>query len=155
VGVVISYRLDRFFYLLVGRPWAILRPVFFPLFLLLRLLSANHQIHYRANIGKGLHILHPALGVVVSGKAIIGQNLILTGGNCIGGRESLQDGDLCLGDDVSLGANAVVLGPISIGDDVVIGAGAVVIDSAPSQVVLVGVPARVIRPKISVESDRF
>jgi serine O-acetyltransferase len=46
-----------------------------------------------------------------------------------------------LGNHVSLGANAVVLGPVIIGDNVNIGAGAVVINDAPDNCFLVGVPA--------------
>lgn len=149
-GVILSYRLDRFFYLLAGKAWPVLRPFFFPLFLLLRLVSANHQIHYQADIGKGLRILHPVLGIVVSARTIAGEGLILTGGNCIGGRETLQHGDIRIGNHVSVGANAVILGPISIGDQVAVGAGAVVVHSAPNGVTLVGVPAKIIKEKTSL-----
>ena len=98
-----------------------------------------------ADIGKGLKILHGGLGVVINGHTVAGKNLLLTGGNCIGGREHLEYGDLVLGDDVSLGANAIVLGPIIIGNHVRIGAGAVVIEDASDNSVLVGVPAKMIR----------
>lgn len=143
-GVLISYRLDRFFFLLFGSAWAVGRVFLMPLWWLLRLLSANHQIHYRADIGKGLRILHPALGIVVSGYAVAGERLILTGGNCIGGRKSLQFGDLMIGDNVQLGANAVILGPVRVGSHTYIGAGAVVVHDTDGGVVLVGVPAKVL-----------
>jgi serine O-acetyltransferase len=144
-GVIISYRLDRFGFLLLKKNWPAFRLLFFPLFLVLRLLSYNHEIHYAASIGKGLKILHPALGIVVSGKLIAGDKLVLTGGNCLGGRATLTYGDFVIGDDVSIGANAVILGPLTVGNHVEIGAGAVVIESAPGNVVLVGVPAKVIK----------
>jgi serine acetyltransferase len=144
-GVHVAYRLDRFFYLLLGKPWGGLRVLFYPLFLLLRLLSSPHQIHYTADIGKGLRILHPVLGIVVSGKTIAGENLVLTGGNCIGGREAMAHGDIVIGHNVRLGANAVVLGPARIGNSVIIGAGAVVVDSIPDSVVVAGVPAKIIK----------
>jgi len=76
------------------------------------LLDARHEIHYQANIGKGLMILHASLGVVISKYAVCGEHFMLTGGNCIGGRKALKPGDVYLGNHVSLGANAVVLGPI-------------------------------------------
>ena len=82
-------------------------------------------------------VLHPGLGVVVSGSTIAGENLTLTGGNCIGIRQSVNTGELVLGDGVYLGANAVVLGPVKIGNQVVIGAGAVVIHDAPDHAILV------------------
>lgn len=141
-GIIVSYRLDRFFYLAVGKPWVMLRALFFPFWLALRVLSGAHQIHYRANIGKGLRILHSVLGIVISGHAVIGKNLILTGGNCIGGKDALRPGDLVVGDNVVLGANAVIIGPVKVGSNVTIGAGAVVIKDALDGSVLVGVPAR-------------
>jgi serine O-acetyltransferase len=137
-GMIASYRLDRFFYLLVGETWTVIRIAFFPLFLIFRVLSASHEIHYRAQISRGLRILHGNLGIVVSGHAVIGQNLTLTGGNCIGER---KPGEIVVGDNVSLGANAVILGPIRIGSHVQIGAGAVVVKDAEDHSILVGVPA--------------
>ena len=140
--VVISYRLDRCGYLLFAGGWTVVRIFCLPLFIFLRVLGANHDIHYRANIGKGLRVLHPVLGVVVNGYAVIGRELILTGGNCIGGRQTLTPGSLNMGDGVTLGANAVILGPLALGNNVSVGAGAVVIESHPGDVVLVGVPAK-------------
>src|SRR5689334_4036046 len=83
-GIILSYRMDRFFYLLMGDAWAAIRLFFFPCFLMLRWISAPHEIHYRSKIDRGLKILHGALGIVVSGNAVIGKRLTLTGGNCIG-----------------------------------------------------------------------
>ena len=140
--VTISYRLDRFFYLLFARYYVVIRVLLFPFFVLFNLLGSRHEIHYQANIGKGLKILHASLGVVVSKYAVCGEHLTLTGGNCIGGRTAMKAGDVWLGNHVSLGANAVVLGPVRIDDRCVIGAGAVVIKDAPADSVLVGVPAR-------------
>jgi serine O-acetyltransferase len=141
-GVVVSYRLDRFFYNLFGNSWGFIRMFFFPLFLFFRLISVPHEINYGADIGKGLQILHPSLGIVISKYAIIGEQLTLTGGNCIGGRKSLRYGDLLLGKNVTMGANAVILGPLRLGDNTIIGAGAVVIHSSPGGEILIGVPAQ-------------
>ena len=46
-----------------------------------------------------------------------------------------------------IGTGAKVLGPITIGDDVRIGANAVVIDDVPSGATVVGAPARIVRDK--------
>jgi serine acetyltransferase len=142
--VVAAYRLGRFCYLLFGPAWGGIRLVFQPLALLLRPWLGACEIHYGSDIGPGLKILHPALGVVVSKHARIGRNCVLVGGNCLGGRKRMQAGDLMIGDGVLVGANAVVLGPARIGDGVRIGAGAVVVGDAPDRAVLVGVPARVV-----------
>ena len=141
-GVLASYRIDRFFYLLVGEWWALGRLLLFPFFVLLKLMSASHEINYKADIGKGLKILHPTLGIVITGYAIIGNHLTLVGGNCIGQRKALERGDLVLGDSVTLGANAVVLGPVRVGNNVTVGANAVVVQDADDNSVLIGVAAR-------------
>lgn len=142
LSVNVSYRLDRALYLLLGESYVVLRLLLFPLWLLLRVLGSRHEINYRADIGRGLRVMHAGLGVVVSAYAICGENLVLTGGNCIGGRKPLKRGDLILGNNVSLGANAVVLGPLRLGDGVSVGAGAVAVKDAPPGAVLVGVPAK-------------
>jgi acetyltransferase-like isoleucine patch superfamily enzyme len=50
-----------------------------------------------------------------------------------------------IGDDVWIGANAVILPGVTIGSHAVIAAGAVVTKDVPSQTVVGGVPARVIK----------
>lgn len=138
----VTYRFDRTCYLLLGKSWVVVRPLCFPVFLGFRLMGGRGDIHYRADVGQGLLVLHPELGVVISGHAVIGRNLVLTGGNCIGIRGDTRDERFIIGDHVTLGANAVVVGPVQIGDRVTIGAGAVVVHDAPDDVVMVGVPAK-------------
>jgi len=50
-----------------------------------------------------------------------------------------------LGDNVSVKAGAKILGPITIGDNVTVGANAVVTKDVPANCVVAGVPARIIR----------
>jgi serine O-acetyltransferase len=52
-----------------------------------------------------------------------------------------------IGDDVIIGSGAEVLGGIIIGNNVTIGANAVVTQSVPDNVVVGGIPARVLREK--------
>lgn len=56
-----------------------------------------------------------------------------------------DEGEPVLGDRVQVGVGARVLGGITIGDDVVIGANAVVVKDVPPNCVVAGVPARIIR----------
>ena len=50
-----------------------------------------------------------------------------------------------IGKNVSIGSNATILGGITIGDDALIGAGAVVTKDVPSEAIVVGNPARIIK----------
>jgi serine O-acetyltransferase len=145
---VASYRLERALFLAAGPAWRIVHPPLRPLVGLVR--PGTVDIHCEASIGHGMLIAHPALGLVISAHAVIGERAVLTGGNCIGVRRELAAGDqLRIGNDVTLGANAVVLGPIRVGDSVVIGAGAVATHDVPDGAVLRSPPALLHRPQDS------
>ena len=94
----------------------------------------------QAQIGGGLYIPH-GVGIVVGGTTVIGEDCTLLQGVTLG--EARFDRDDCptVGDRVTCGAGAKILGGISIGDDAFIGAGAVVLDDVPAGHVAVGVPA--------------
>lgn len=97
-----------------------------------------------AQIGAGLRIGHPA-GIVISGKAKIGQNLFIQNCVTIGTRDHEKwDANVVIGDSVEIGSGAKILGNISVGDYAKIGANAVVLTNIPEGGTAVGVPARVI-----------
>lgn len=61
-------------------------------------------------------------------------------------RDALEDGaPITIGDDCWIGAHAVINPGVTLGDRVVVGSGAVVTKSFPSDVVIAGVPAKIIR----------
>lgn len=140
---LLLYRMERGLLNSFGKPYEIIRIVFLPLINLIQAYS-NLDIHYKADVKGGLSILHPSMGVVISGKSIIGANLTLTGGNVIGISRKCTKGEFVIGDNCSLGANAVVLGPVKMGSNIKIGALACVTkDFLESGVTLVGVPAKI------------
>jgi serine acetyltransferase len=143
-SVIISYRIDRSGYLLFGQSWTALRILLVPLNAFLALLGCRHEICWKAEVGKGLRIIHPTLGIVIHGEAVVGKNCVLNGGNSVGARRPIRRGQLVLGDDVIIGIHACVLGPVRIGNGVQIGAGAVVIHDQEDGAVVVGIPARAI-----------
>jgi serine O-acetyltransferase len=100
----------------------------------------------QATIGSGLFLPHAGY-VIVASNATIGRHCTLTQGVTIGhragGRGSSLDSPV-IGNRVYVGPGAAILGPVNVGDDVLIGANAVVIDSVSSRAVVVGNPARVI-----------
>ena len=59
-----------------------------------------------------------------------------------------------IGDNVWVGAGAVILAGVTVGENSIVGAGAVVTKDVPANSIVVGVPARVVR-EITEDDDRF
>jgi serine O-acetyltransferase len=100
----------------------------------------------QASIGPGLFLPHAGY-VIVASNATIGRHCTLTQGVSIGhraGGTELSFASPVIGDRVYVGPGAAILGPVNVGDDVLIGANAVVINSVSSRAVVVGNPGRVI-----------
>ncbi|MGD9014597.1 MAG: serine O-acetyltransferase, partial [Candidatus Omnitrophota bacterium] len=101
------------------------------------------EIHPGARIGRGLFIDH-GMGVVVGETSIIGDNVTLYQGVTLGGTgKQKTKRHPTLGNNVVVGTGAKVLGNITIGDNSYIGANAVVIKDVPPNSTIVGVPGRV------------
>lgn len=96
-----------------------------------------------ADLGGGCVVAH-GVGLVVGGESVTGEDCTLLHGVTLG--EARFDETACprLGDRVTVGAGASVLGGITVGDGAMIGAGAVVLDDVPAGARVAGVPARVI-----------
>ncbi len=110
---------------------------------LVRLLTGI-EIHPGATIGPGLFIDH-GMGVVIGETAELGADVTLYHGVTLGGT-SIEHGKRhpTLGDCVTVGAGAKVLGAISVGDCSRIGANAVVVKPVPANSVVVGVPGEIV-----------
>lgn len=93
-------------------------------------------------LGRRFRIEHHS-GIIINGAARFGDDCIVRNGVTIGVRQTNAPGVPVFGDRVDIGAGAAILGPIHVGDDVAIGANAVVITDVPAQSVAVGVPARI------------
>jgi serine O-acetyltransferase len=104
------------------------------------------EIDVSTVIGEGLYIPH-ATGIVIRGDCIIGKNVTILQGVTIGRNEAAYDGRTIIGDNCKFFAGAKVIGDLVIGDDVTVGANAVVLKDLPSGVTAVGVPARVLPAK--------
>lgn len=148
---IVSHRSAHFFYKL-------------RLFLLARLISqiARHltgiEIHPGAKIGKGLFIDH-GMGVVIGETSIIGDNVLLYQGVTLGGT-GLEKGKRhpTIGNNVVIGTGAKILGNITVGDNSYIGANAVVIKDVPPNSTVVGVPGRITKQdgkKIDISLDHI
>jgi len=100
------------------------------------------EIHPGARIGRRLFIDH-GMGVVIGETAEIGDDVLIYHGVTLGGLSG-QPGKRhpTVGDHVTIGAGAQVLGPILVGRDARIGANAVVVNPVAPGCTVVGIPAR-------------
>jgi len=102
------------------------------------------EIHPGAVIGRRFFIDH-GMGVVIGETTEIGDDVLLYQGVVLGGTSTeKKKRHPTIGNNVVIGAGAIVLGAIKIGDNSKIGAGSVVIKDVPSCSTVVGVPGRVV-----------
>ncbi len=105
------------------------------------------EIHPGAKIGKKLFIDH-GTGVVIGETTVIGDNVTIYQGVTLGGTgKDKGKRHPTIGDNVSIGAGAKILGPINIASGSKIGANAVVLKSTLIDSTAVGIPARIINKK--------
>lgn len=101
------------------------------------------EIHPGAQIGRRLFIDH-GMGVVIGETAEVGDDVLMYHGVTLGGRSMEHvKRHPTIGNNVTIGAGARILGPVNIGDRVQIGANAVVVRDIPAGAVATGVPAKV------------
>lgn len=102
------------------------------------------EIHAGTKIGKGFYIGHWG-GIVINPKAVIGENCNISQGVTIGIINSGEKAGVpTIGDRVYIGPGAKIIGNIKIGNDVAIGANAVVVSDVPDGVTVGGIPAKII-----------
>ena len=112
------------------------------------------EIHPKASIGKNLFIDH-GMGVVIGETSEIGDNVTIYHAVTLGGIspsiKSNEQRDVkrhpTLKNNVVIGSGAQILGPITIGEYAKVGANAVVTHDVPSHAVMIGIPAKNIKPK--------
>ncbi|MBK5219716.1 MAG: serine acetyltransferase [Thermoleophilia bacterium] len=103
------------------------------------------EIHPAAQIGSEFFIDHGA-GVVIGETAVIGRCVTLYQGVTLGGT-GFQRGKRhqTLGDNVTVGSGAKLLGPIAVGDNAKVGANTVVVEDVPPGATVVGNPGHPVR----------
>ncbi len=102
------------------------------------------EIHPGAKIGSGCFIDH-GNGIVIGETTEIGENVTMFQGVTLGGTgKEKGKRHPTIGNNVIIGANAIVLGAITIGDNARIGAASVVTKPVPANTTVVGNPARVL-----------
>jgi serine O-acetyltransferase len=106
----------------------------------------SSDISLTSKIGPGLIIVH-GHDIVIGGAVIIGERCKILNGVTLGNKnlELLVNQQPKIGNDVVIGSGAKLLGDINIGDNVVVGANSVVLRDAPSDVVVAGAPAKIVK----------
>jgi serine O-acetyltransferase len=103
------------------------------------------EIHPAAKIGPEFFIDHGS-GVVIGETAEIGSRVTLYQGVTLGGT-GFQPGKRhpTLGDNVTVGSGAKLLGPIAVGDGAKVGANTVVVEDVPPRSTVVGNPGHPVK----------
>ncbi|MBT9330262.1 serine O-acetyltransferase [Paracidobacterium acidisoli] len=144
--VMVVYRFGRWRYGIRPR---LLRVPFSFLYKLLKPVSeilTGIELPCEVTLGRRFRIDHFG-GIIISGDVVFGDDCVIRNGVTVGLRHTGHRGSPVIGNRVDIGAGAKILGPIHIGDDVAIGANAVVITDVPSNSIAVGIPARILPRK--------
>ncbi len=104
------------------------------------------EIHPAATIGRRFFIDH-GMGVVIGETAVVGDDVMIYHDVTLGGRSLKKvKRHPTVGDRVTIGAGARILGDVTIGDDAQVGANSVVTKDVPAGAVAVGIPAQIREP---------
>ncbi|MBG9979942.1 serine acetyltransferase [Facklamia sp. DSM 111018] len=109
------------------------------------------DVPYTAKIDPTVRLGHNGLGIVMHVDTIVGANTLIMQNVTLGhnfGR-TREDGTTgtspTIGENVFIGANACVLGPVKVGNYAQIAAGSIVLSDVPEYSVVAGVPAKIIK----------
>jgi serine O-acetyltransferase len=144
---LLIYRLgsirSRFTNPLIRKPWGAVH------YVAARLaeLAFGVSIGINVKIGRRFTIEHFGC-IIIHNDVVIGDDVIIRQGVTLGNRRLSAPLDApIIGSRVNIGAGAKILGRLTVGDNVDIGANAVVLDDVPPNCIAVGVPAVIKRKK--------
>jgi serine O-acetyltransferase len=87
-------------------------------------------------------LVHTSFGIMIADGVVIGDDCRIYNGVCLVNKANFRrEGQPRIGNNVTLGVGCKVLGGVTIGDNVVVGANAVVLRDVPSGQMAIGVPA--------------
>ena len=109
----------------------------------------NCHVHYQTQIGGGTVLAYGGVGVIIHKNAVIGENCVIESNVTIGGRNNNPKVPV-IGSNVFVGTGARILGDVHIGDNSIVGANAVVIHDVPANCSVAGIPARILHENIDI-----
>lgn len=107
---------------------------------------------YPNTCGPGLLLPHPGF-IRVDAFCHIGKNCTILPMVLLGKKRPGMDCNIIIGDNCYISAGVTIIGPVKIGNNVIIGAGSVVVKDIPDNVVVAGVPAKIVKVNESVNSS--
>ncbi len=119
-------------------------PYLFHLIRYKRLCGKTHIMIHPNTVGPGLRIYHIGAFTYVKKNAQIGKNCTILQGVVFGDKSGVEE-HVVVGDNCSFGLDAKILGSLTIGDNVKVGANAVVTKDIPSYAIVGGVPGKIIK----------
>lgn len=140
------YRIARYLYLkrIPFIPWLIEKIIF---------LMYNSIVPKTAIIGKNTELVVGGVAVIIHPRSVIGNNVRIGASVTIGGKYPSPNVPV-IGDNVYISTGARILGDVKIGNNAIVGANAVVLEDVPENAVVVGIPAKVIKFRAS-EDKRY
>ena len=143
--VCINYRLGNYAY----RRSNLLLKVLYKLTNFITKIISNSDISARSTIGKSLRLEHGGQGVVIHSSATIGEDARIFHQTTIGiAGKAENEVAAVIGDNISFGAGAKIIGELQIGNDVKVGANTVVTKNLKDGSVVVGSSMRILNQEV-------
>jgi len=143
---MIVYRFGRWRYTITNsflrKPFSLIYKILYKIIQIV----TGIELPCEVELGQNFRIDHFG-EIIISGFASFGDNCVVRNGVTVGLRRVDEPAAPKVGNNVDIGAGAKLLGPITIGDNVAVGANAVVLKDVPPNTIAVGIPARIIERK--------
>lgn len=103
-------------------------------------------MNFKTRVDAGMLIAHG--NVVINDNSVIGKNFTIYQFSTLGTSKGINGKAPIVGDNVTIWAGVSVIGDVHLGNNVEIGANSVVVKNVPDNVVVGGVPAKILKQKI-------